>query len=142
MIPTLYTDDLTADFVPQPLPTHTYRLHFGGAPSTGRLDGLEAMKQTIFMILHSERYVHEIFSWNYGVELVEQIGKENTPLLESKLKQSISDALLQDDRILRVEQFYFSRDKKKLTVRFTAVTTEGNVESEWDWWGKGEEVNT
>ena len=66
MIPTLYGDDLTADFTLRTQPTRTYRLNFGGKPSTGMLDGQEAMKQTIFMILHSERYAHEIFSWNYG----------------------------------------------------------------------------
>lgn len=140
MIPTLYGDDLTADFTLRTQPTRTYRLNFGGKPSTGMLDGQEAMKQTIFMILHSERYAHEIFSWNYGVELVSRIGQANTPLLESLIRQSISEALLQDDRILRVENFAFVRNRKRLTVRFTAVTTEGEVPSEYDWWGKGEEV--
>lgn len=52
MLPTEYNDDLVQDFEIETQPTRTYALRFDGYPcSGGKLDGLEAMKQAIFLIL-------------------------------------------------------------------------------------------
>lgn len=140
MLPTAYEDDLVADFEIVKQPTYTYRLHFGGRPSTGMLDDLEAMKQAIFLILHCERYKYEMFSWNYGVELDGLIGQPNDARLQLRLKSALADALMQDDRITAVTDFTFERQKERLTVMFTVQTTEGDVESSLDWWGGEWEV--
>ena len=56
MLPTEYNDDLVQDFEIESQPTRTYALRFDGYPcSGGKLDGLEAMKQAIFLILQTER---------------------------------------------------------------------------------------
>ena len=56
MLPTEYNDDLVQDFEIETQPTRTYALRFDGYPcSGGKLDGLEAMKQAIFLILQTER---------------------------------------------------------------------------------------
>lgn len=140
MLPSIYEDDLTQDFEFITQPTKTYRLHFGGKPSTGKIDGLEAMKQAIYLILRCERYRYEIFSWDYGIELENQIGQQNDGFLQLQIKNAISDALLQDDRITEVTDFQFNKDKEKLRVSFTAVTSEGDVDSELFWWGSEWEV--
>lgn len=142
MIPSAYQDDLKQDFTITSKPSRTYRLNFSGAASTGMLNGLEAMKQAIFLILSSERYIYAIFSWNYGVELIKLSEETDLALLQSKLQDSITEALMQDDRVLSVFDFNFERiDEKRLAVTFTVSTTEGDVPSEVEWQGNGLEVN-
>ena len=54
MLPTEYNDDLVQDFEIETQPTRTYALRFDGYPcSGGKLDGLDAMKQAIFLILQN-----------------------------------------------------------------------------------------
>lgn len=130
MLPTDYSDDLQADFTIVPQPTRTYRLNFDGNPSTGLLDGLEALKQTIYMTLGTERYIYEMFSWNYGVELWQCFQEGDAILLRAKLETVIQEALLQDDRISAVDSFEYEKEGKNLHISFLVTTTEGTVESE------------
>lgn len=140
MLPTAFEDDLTADFELREQPTRTYRLHFGGQPSIGELDGLEAMKQAIYLILHCERYRYEMFSWNYGSEIDALIGQQNDAALQLRLKSVLSEALLADDRILSVGDFSFQRKGSSLLVMFTVQTTQGEVIGNLNWWGSEWEV--
>ena len=130
MLPTEYNDDLVQDFEIETQPTRTYALRFDGYPcSGGKLDGLEAMKQAIFLILQTERFQYAIYSWNYGIELNALLGQTMTPYLQAKVAKAIEDALMADDRVLSVEQFSFTKGKRSLLVKFTVTTTEGDVES-------------
>lgn len=134
MIPTNYTDDLVADYTTALQPTRTYNLRFDGEPSLGMLDGLEAMKQAAFLILQTERFFHEIYSWGYGIELRDKIGAQNDAVLQSQIQAAVSDALLADDRILAVKDFAFMRiEKKGLEIRFTVETTQGEIPSAVVW---------
>ena len=56
MLPNIYMDDLLPDFELKIQPTRTYRLNLDGRPSNGMIDGLEAMKQAIYLILSCERF--------------------------------------------------------------------------------------
>lgn len=87
------------------------------------------------MTLHSERYKHAIYSWNYGTELSSLFGQANNAFLQAKLRKVISEALLQDDRILRVDNFVFEKKRNALHVAFLAETTQGDVESDFVWEG-------
>ena len=132
MLPTEYNDDLVQDFEIETQPTRTYALRFDGYPcSGGKLDGLEAMKQAIFLILQTERFQYAIYSWNYGIELDALLGQSMTPYLQAKVAKAIEDALLADDRVLSVENFSFSKTKRDIHATFTVSTTEGDIESEF-----------
>ncbi len=136
MLPTDYNDDLQADFTIETQPSRTYALRFDGYPSSGsKLDGLEAMKQAIFLILQTERFQYAIYSWNYGIELDALLGQTMTPYLQAKVAKAIEDALMADDRVLSVEQFSFVKGKRNLLVKFTVSTTEGDIESEFEFGG-------
>lgn len=136
MLPTEYNDDLVQDFEIETQLTRTYALRFDGYPcSGGKLDGLEAMKQAIFLILQTERFQYAIYSWNYGIELNALLGQTMTPYLQAKVAKAIEDALMADDRVLSVEQFSFTKGKRSLLVKFTVTTTEGDVESEFEFGG-------
>lgn len=136
MVPTDYNDDLQQDFEIETQPSRTYALRFDGYPSAGKLDGVEAMKQAIFLALQIERFRFAIYSWNYGIELDALLGQSMTPYLQAKVAKAIEDALMADDRVLSVEQFSFTKGKRSLLVKFTVTTTEGDVESEFEFGGE------
>lgn len=87
------------------------------------------MKQTIYCILNTERFEHLIYSWNYGIELKHLIG-ENTTFVIPELERVIQEALLQDDRISEVNNFEFNVEKNSIIVKFTVITTVGEIQAE------------
>ena len=107
-------------------PTKTYALDFENRCVKGYADGLAAMEQAVRLIMHTERFLYEIYSWNYGIELAELFG-QSLVLAEVNLKRNISDALLWDNRITAVTNFTVQKAKKKLTVAFTVQTKYGEL---------------
>ena len=94
----------------------------------GLVSDLDAIKQTIYLILNTERYVYNIYSWDYGVELVDLIGQP-FPFVTAILPTRIKEALTQDDRIEDVKDFNFTKKRNKLFVTFTVVTNIGDIDS-------------
>ena len=82
--------------------------------------------QAIHLILSTERYKYNIYSWDYGVELIDLFGKP-MPYVMSELPRRITEALTQDNRIDNVTNFEFEQKGKQLHTTFTVVTTAGNV---------------
>ncbi|HEX2927700.1 MAG TPA: DUF2634 domain-containing protein [Ruminiclostridium sp.] len=128
MIPTI-NDDLKPDFEIRRQPSRTYRMNLKEMRIGGFIDGLEAVKQAIYKILNTEEYQYLIYSWDYGVELSDLFG-EPTSFVYSELENRIRAALMEDDRITGVGDFTFSSDKRKVSVCFTAHTTEGDADIE------------
>ncbi|MGX4404125.1 DUF2634 domain-containing protein, partial [Clostridioides difficile] len=86
-------------------------------------------KQTIFLILNTERYQHLIYSWNYGVELNDLIGEPISYVIP-ELERRITEALIQDDRIENIDNFEFQNIKGKVQCRFSVHTKYGNIKAE------------
>jgi hypothetical protein len=107
----------------------TYYLNIEKNTIANFCDGIEAMKQTIYCILNTERFEHLIYSWNYGIELKHLIG-ENTTFVIPELERVIQEALLQDDRISEVNNFEFNVEKNSIIVKFTVTTTVGEIQAE------------
>ena len=107
----------------------TYYLNIEKNTISNFCDGIEAMKQTIYCILNTERFEHLIYSWNYGIELKHLIG-ENTTFAIPELERVIQEALLQDDRISEVNNFDFKVEKNSIIAKFTVITTVGEIETE------------
>lgn len=124
-------DDLKNEFeATTDLPTYTYKMLLDKDRVKGYTDGQEAMKQAIFKILQTERFVHsKVYSDNYGVELWELIGKPIAYVLP-EIERRIIEALLQDDRITSVYHFDFEVVKSVVHVTFYADTIFGTVEIE------------
>ena len=136
MLPTDYNDGLVQDFTIKTQPTLTYRLRFDGRPAGGMLNGTAAMKQAVFLALQTERFCYAIYSWNYGVELERLFGEGITPYLQARIRSAIEDALLADDRITQVDGFSFERTgRERLTVTFTVHTTQGDIQSDYEFTG-------
>lgn len=92
----------------------------------GYVDDVDALIQAIYLILSTERYQYVIYSWNYGVELLDLIGKP-MPYVMAELPRRIKDALTQDDRIDDVIDFEFEVKGNKLHTTFVVVSNLGNI---------------
>ena len=129
MIPSTNTI-LSTDLEVETQPSKNYKMHFEQNIINGFCDELEAMQQVIYKILNTERYQHIIYSWNYGIELLDLYGEPVTYVCP-ELQRRITEALIQDDRITSVDNFEFDTSKKRtVKVTFTVHTIFGNVENE------------
>lgn len=108
-------------------PSKQHRMDLNQNRITQTVDGLEAIKQTIYKILNTERYKYLIYSWNYGIELMDLYGQP--PLFVcSELERRVKEALLQDDRITSVDGFEFDTEKKGVvSAEFTVHTLYGDL---------------
>ena len=120
---------LLTDLTVERQPTKTYKLNVENNIINGHCDDLEAMTQAVYKILNTERYANIMYSWNYGIELLDLFG-EPIDYAVSELKRRITEALLQDDRILSVDDFEYRADKRDVFLTFTIHTIYGDVESE------------
>lgn len=112
-------------------PSRTFRMDLENKQIIGYTDGLDAVAQTVYCILNTERYEYLIYSWNHGVELRNLIGRP-LPYVKSELKRRITEALTQDDRINSVDTFSFETAGKKLSVSFSVYTTLGDLTQEME----------
>lgn len=129
MIPST-TAFLEQDFEITEQPTHTYKMNLESNLIRDYTDGQEAMKQAIYKILNTERYQYVMYSWNYGIELLDLYG-EPVSYVCPELERRITEALTWDDRIQSVDNFEFNISKKgEILVTFTAHTVFGDVVAE------------
>jgi hypothetical protein len=128
MIPTDST--VTAGTGSTELPSKTFYLDITNNKIVGTVDNIEAVKQAVYVILNTERFKHEILSWNFGMETKPVMGM-TMELAMPEIKRYITEALIQDDRIAEVKDFSFSVVKSGvLAVSFTVVSNKGSFTTE------------
>lgn len=111
------------------IPSNTHAIVYDKNRVSGYTDEIAAVRQAIYLILNTERYMYPIYSFNYGVEFCDLFGIDSQ-LAIPEIKRRISEALLQDDRIVSVGDWDFKINKKKVFVTFVVNTVFGNLESE------------
>lgn len=68
------------------------------------VEGNEAIKVWCYKAIKTPRFQYEIYSWDYGSEVLSLIGNKYTPsLTEAELKRYIEEALLVNPYILEVD---------------------------------------
>lgn len=107
----------------------TYAVDFEKGCITGMISGLKALEQTVFIILSTERYLWEIYSWSYGSELGGLIGKPMEYAL-SEIQRRITEALMQDDRIIDVTDFEFNCKGRTVNVSFSIKSNLNSLQLE------------
>jgi len=118
---------LQQDFIIQEQSTFTYAMDMKNLHIRGNTDGLEAMKQAVYKTVFTERYEYIIYSGNYGVQLMDLFGMPKTFVIP-EIKRRITDALLWDNRITRVDNWVFNSPKRGVIVAdFRVVTIYGNI---------------
>ena len=114
----------------QKQPSRNYKMQISEKRISGICDGIEAMKQVIYKILHTQRYQYAAYSWNYGIELWDLFGMPVSYVCP-ELERRIKEALLQDDRVTAVQDFSFDISvPRKVHAAFLVVTDSGTVEAE------------
>lgn len=109
-------------------PGYTYKLDIDRGRVKGMTDEADALLQAVYLILSVERYQYPIYSYNYGVELVDLIGQPKDYVM-SEVKRRITEALTQDDRINSVDSWEFETTKKSVKVSFTVHSIYGDIET-------------
>ncbi|MEY8428422.1 DUF2634 domain-containing protein [Lachnospiraceae bacterium 46-15] len=117
-------DDIAEEFDIEMKSSLTYAMNLDRGVFVGKVDDVEAVRQAAMKILNTERYEHEIYSWDYGVELQDLYGKP-IPYVMSEVKQRVVEALTADDRIESVDDFTVRRTgKHTLHLAFTVTTVQ------------------
>ena len=89
----------------------------------------EAIKVWIYKAILTQRYNHSIYSWNYGSELMDLIGKPYTPeLTKAEAKRYIKEALLINPYILEVNILDINFKGCLLSVDIKVLTIYGESE--------------
>ena len=121
------TYDFNAEFQTEQFANKTYKINFEEKRIIGEIDDLEAVNQAVYKILHTERFNSLLYSWDYGVEFENLIGKDYDFIL-GDLQRRIEEALLQDDRIERIENVKVNKKQNdSIDVSFIVVSKYGNV---------------
>lgn len=121
---------LTTELNVVTLPSKQHKMLFDANRIMNTCDGLEAVKQSVFKILNTERYDYLIYSWNYGIELKDLYGKSPTYVCP-EIERMVKEALSQDDRITGVDDFEFDISKNGMvSVSFTVHTIFGDLNEE------------
>lgn len=102
----------------------TYRV--SGNKIQGFVDELEALQQAIYKVFNTEKYEYPIYSFSYGIELESLIGKD--PIyVQIELKRRIQECLLQDERIIRVDNFNFIIAGDEMLCTFNVTSIYGEI---------------
>lgn len=125
-------NEVISDYDDELMSSKTYRLDLETKRITGFIDGVEAIRQAVFKVLSTERASFPIYGTdegiNYGVELVRFIG-EDYSFISADIERTITDALLQDERILDVTDFVIGEPVgDSLTFSFNVSTIFGDID--------------
>jgi hypothetical protein len=117
-------DDLLSGFNEEVETTKTFAIKISEDIIGGTIDGLDALQQAIYLRLSIEADQHIIYSYPYGLQTLDLIGK---PIyyVAAVIPDRIKKTLLDDNRITDVTDFDFETNKGKLTVKFVVHTIYG-----------------
>ncbi|MNC13131.1 hypothetical protein D3C75_608650 [compost metagenome] len=77
--------------------------------------------------MRTDRYEHLIYSSDYGTEWGLVLGKDRL-LVRAEIRRIVSEALLQDERIIRLEDTAVSFNGDNLSFSCKVITQYGNFE--------------
>lgn len=129
LLPNTNNVEVLSDFSLETETSNTYKINQQKNNINGFIDDIEAVKQSVYLILNIERYKHLIYDWDYGFEIVDLIGKDIN-IIQVDIQRRICDALKQDDRITDIKDFSFETQKNKLIAYFTVETIFGSYETQ------------
>ena len=127
MIPSIKI--LTDEITETTFSNRTHKIDLSANRINGYVNDLEAIVQTIYLILSTERYQYIIYSWDYGIELLDLYGQP-MPYVMSELPRRIKEALTQDNRIKDVTDFEFEKRGNHLHVTFVVISEVANIPTE------------
>ncbi len=111
-------------FVTQP--SLTWNIDKNSNQITGQVDGADAVRQAVEIIMNVERFRWQIYEPYSGVETVDLLG--NDPgYISSEFQRRVRDALMVDDRITGISNYSSQVNGNNLMVSFMVNTVFGDV---------------
>lgn len=121
---------LEHDFDVSEQPDMTYRMIIQDEEVSGFADGIEAVKQSVFRMLNTERYKYVIYPWWYGIETMDLYGEPVTYVCP-ELERRVREALAVDARVLDVTDFEYDLGTKGVVhASFTVRTVYGEIRAD------------
>ncbi|MDR3345169.1 MAG: DUF2634 domain-containing protein [Oscillospiraceae bacterium] len=107
----------------------TYKLDLQAGRIIGTVDGMDGVRQAITKIILTERYAVPIYDDEYGLELRALTHGDDATreLITSALPGLLEDSLLDDERILEVQNITLEFQDESLIILCTVNTTEGEI---------------
>ena len=108
-----------------------YGIDFETGELTGKLvSGIEAVKVWIYLALRTPRYRHTIFSWDYGNEIDDLIGKGySEEYIQTEAERMFEETLTVSDYIESVTNVEVTKDGDKVVIKGQVNTIYGEVEA-------------
>ena len=123
---TLASTEVTASSIRE------YELDFKSGRLTGRIvEGVDAICVWAYLALKAWRYRWIIYSWGYGNEVYDLIGKSYSEgYLRSECKRYVEECLFENKHITGIEDLEVSQIKDVLNIKFRMITDVGSKEVE------------
>ena len=122
-------NDLIQNFEESGRKTQTFGLNISNDTIGGKVDGLTALAQSIYLRLNTEADKYIIYPYTYGINLVDLIGKPSYYVI-AVIPGRVKDALMRDDRVTGVSDFEFKINGSKLHIKFVVNTIYGEIKEE------------
>lgn len=107
-----------------------YGVDFDTGQLTGEIvEGLEAIKVWIWLVLQTPRYRYYIYTWDHGNEFEDLIGKGYTEeYMNTEIYRMTEECLLMNEDIQSISDFCVEINHDRMTVSFKANTIYGELE--------------
>ncbi len=110
-------------------PPLEYGINFETGQLTGEMvSGIGAIKVWIWICLKVERFRYPAYSWAYGSELEQYIGKSySDEFIKFDIPRAVEEALKINPHIKGIKDFNAEIEAEKLIMEFTVVTDMGEA---------------
>lgn len=122
-------DETVMEAVNLPYP-YEYEVDFDTCQLTGAIvSGIDAIKVWIWNALHTQRFRHAIYSWDYGADIEQYMGQAVTEeFLNTDCHDEVEETLLVSPYITGIDNFVAILDDSHLYIDFTVRTIYGDTE--------------
>lgn len=122
-------DSAVSEAVELPYPKE-YEIDFETGQPTGKVvGGIDAVRVWIWCAMHTQRFRHAIYSWDYGADFEQYVGQAVTQeFLDTDCHDEVEETLLISPYITGIDDFTAVLDGAELYVEFTARTIYGDTE--------------
>lgn len=109
---------------------YEYGVDFDTGQLTGaKVGGIEAIKVWIWNALHTQRFRHAIYSWDYGADMEQYVGQAvSEEFLNTDCHDEVEETLLISPYITGIENFRVALDGDSLQLTFVVRTVYGDTE--------------
>lgn len=130
LFPTYIENETETEQIEESKIPKEYEIDFKTGQLTGRIvKGAEAIKVWIWLVLQTARYRYYIYSWDYGNEFEELIGRGySEEYINAEAQRMTEDCLLVNENIESITDFSVGMENDQLTISFTANTIYGTIQ--------------